>query len=212
MQKIGASTLSLLHDKKARSKAFLTGADHRVCSRFRSCLWPSVLLLAVLSGCTVLATRPVQLMSDTAAAIRAAREVQADTLAPEPYRQATEWFFKASQEYKLKNFKLAIDYASRARTFAEQAEFQAISNGAKTNEAPPPPPEPTPAKVSDPNEYATPTPTPADVYEERKAAEETKKQGTRSPGPGQQAPQGQATPPADLGPLPVPNGGVEGLQ
>jgi len=43
------------------------------------------------------------------------------------------------------------------------------------------------------------------------AAEEARKQA-RSPGPGQQAPQGQATPPADLGPLPVPNGGFEGTE
>lgn len=73
--------------------------------------------------------RPVQDMSDTAAAIRAAREVQADTLAPELYRQANEWFFRAKHEYKFKNFDLARSYSDKARVFAEDAEFEAIRNG-----------------------------------------------------------------------------------
>src|SRR4051812_24234163 len=57
-------------------------------------------------GCSLLATRPLQEMSDTSAAIRAAKEVQADTLSPEFYRQSNEWFFKAKHEYKFKNFLL----------------------------------------------------------------------------------------------------------
>lgn len=81
------------------------------------------------SGCSLLATRPVQEMSDTGVAIRAAKEVQADTLAAELYRSSTEWFFKAKNEYKYKNFKLARDYANRARRYAELAEFEAIRNG-----------------------------------------------------------------------------------
>ena len=68
-------------------------------------------------------------MSDTAAAIRAAREVQADTLAPELFRQANEWFFKAKNEYKFKNFEMADDYAQKARRYAEQAEFTSIQSG-----------------------------------------------------------------------------------
>src|SRR4051812_29603106 len=82
-----------------------------------------------LSGCSILATRPVQEMSDTSAALRAAKEVQADTLAPDLYRQSNEWFFRAKQEYKFKNFDLARKYAKRARYYAENAEFQAIRGG-----------------------------------------------------------------------------------
>ncbi len=88
-----------------------------------------VLSLVVLSGCSLTATRPMQEMSYTSAAIRAAKEVQADNLAPETYRQANEWFRKARKEYRLKNFKQAKDYADKARSLAEQAEFDSIVNG-----------------------------------------------------------------------------------
>jgi hypothetical protein len=94
----------------------------------------------ILSGCALTVTRPVQDMSNTAAAIKAAREVQADTRAPELYRQANEWFFKARQEYKLKNFKEAKAYASKARHFAEEAEFEALDSGANRVSAAPPDP------------------------------------------------------------------------
>ena len=54
-------------------------------------------------------------MSDTAIALRAAREVNAESLAPEVYRQATEWFFRARTEYKFKNYQEAADYSEKAR-------------------------------------------------------------------------------------------------
>lgn len=118
--------------------------------------------------------RPVQEMSDTAAAIRAAREVQADTLAPELYRQANEWFFKAKHEYKFKNFDLAETYSSKARVFAEDAEFEAIRNGGnRTGDVATSDPlsagltgpaeKAAPAPVSTPYAYPTPTGTPAET-------------------------------------------------
>jgi len=88
-----------------------------------------MLFLIGLDGCTLFATRPIQEMSFTAAAIRAAKEVSADTLAPELFRQSGEWFFKAKHEYKFKNFHLAKEYAKKARYFAEQAEFESLRNG-----------------------------------------------------------------------------------
>lgn len=89
-----------------------------------------VLFFAV-SGCSLFATRPVQEMSDTSAAIKAAREVQADVLAPELYRQANEWYLKAKNEYRLKNFREARGYANKSRAFAEEAEFLALRGGAQ---------------------------------------------------------------------------------
>jgi hypothetical protein len=68
-------------------------------------------------------------MSDTVAAIHAAEEVQADTLCVDFYRQAKEWFTRAKQEYKLKNFDLAIRYAQRAKRYAEHAEYESIRAG-----------------------------------------------------------------------------------
>jgi len=70
-------------------------------------------------------------MANTAAALRAAREVNASTAAPEFYREAEEWYFKAKQEYRLKNFQRAKEAADRARTAAEKAEFQALLGGSK---------------------------------------------------------------------------------
>lgn len=128
----------------------------------------------IWSGCSILYTRPAQTMSDTAAAIRAAREVQADTLAPELFRQANEWFFRAKNEYRLKNFKHAKEFADQARHYAEKAELQAIrSGGARTElllsdplanlplgSESQPTPTPTPTETS-PYPYPTPTGTPA---------------------------------------------------
>ena len=92
-------------------------------------------------------------MANTAATIRAAREVKADTAAPEFYREAQEWFFKANQEYRLKNFKRAREAADRARIAAEKAEFQAILGGAKRGSLQPEPVapvEPSPAPEATP--------------------------------------------------------------
>jgi hypothetical protein len=114
----------------------------------------------LLSNCSVFATRPTQEMSDNAAALRAAREVQADTLAPELYRQATEWWLKAKREYKFKNFLEARQYSEKSRRLAEQAEFEAIrSGGNRTSDAIPDQKEvqapPAPEPPSEPNPYPT---------------------------------------------------------
>lgn len=114
------------------------------------------------SSCAITEGRPVQELSNTAAAIRAAREVQADSKAPELYRQANEWFFKARQEYKLKNFKEARQYAEKARKFAEDAEFDSLNAGAHRVAAPP---DPMSDPISEPTEKKSvekPKPTPED--------------------------------------------------
>jgi hypothetical protein len=161
-----------------------TGIDGNFNSRFL--LRAAVLALVLTSGsCSVFATRPVQDMSDTEAALRAAKEVQADTLAPELYRQANEWFFKARKEYRFKNFALAQEEAVKARRFAEQAEFEALRNGGNRTDVAPvdqaiqPPSQPastvTPDATSTPYAYPSPEGIPADVYEQRKAEEEARK-------------------------------------
>ncbi len=143
-----------------------------------------LLIVAILmnSGCSIMATRPIQLMSDTSAAIKAAKEVQADVLAPELYRQSNEWFFKAKHEYKFKNFHLAKEYAQKARIFAEQAEFESVRNGGNRVEAggvdplSNSPEAATPSTSSDGPSVSEPIPrpqgTPAEEYDQRKAAED----------------------------------------
>jgi hypothetical protein len=77
-------------------------------------------------------------------------------LAPELYRQATEWFYKAKAEYRFKDFYKAKQFADKARVLAEQAELLAIRNGGirggdegeapelKAESMPPPPPADAP--------------------------------------------------------------------
>jgi hypothetical protein len=99
----------------------------------------SILVSSVtLSGCSLFHDRPIQLMSDTTAALKAAREVNADSLAPEKFRLANEAFFRAQNEYRLKNFAIAEKYAKRARRLAEESEFDALRQGsARTSLLPP---------------------------------------------------------------------------
>jgi hypothetical protein len=127
--------------------------------------------------------RPTQDMSNTQAAMRAAKEVQADTLAPELYRQANDWWGKAKREYKLKNFALAHDYANQARALAEQAEFESIRAGGVREEPPDPLAQPQKTKYP-PYQYPTPVGTPAEVYEQRRQAEQRTQQAiTPAPAP-----------------------------
>lgn len=89
----------------------------------------AVAVVMTLSGCAITATRPVQEMANSAAAIKAAKEVQADVLAPEIFRQSTELFFKAKRAYKFKEYKDAKELAFRARVTAEEAELESVLNG-----------------------------------------------------------------------------------
>ncbi|MGK5082952.1 DUF4398 domain-containing protein [Bdellovibrionota bacterium FG-1] len=154
------------------SSAQVEGAGRKFCSFFFLVSLLTLSFTVSLGGCAILGTRPVQEMSNTAASIRAAREVQADTLAPELFRQANEWFFKAKREYKFKNFDLAQSYAKKARLFAEEAEFEAIRNGGNRSDTAiadpmasgltsPSPPQTTPSR--EPYPYPTPCGTPADA-------------------------------------------------
>jgi hypothetical protein len=89
----------------------------------------SFLFLAALSACAITAVRPAQEMSNMEVAIHAAKEVNADVLAPELFRMAQESGLKARRDYRLKNFKEAKQLADQARVFAERAEFESIRNG-----------------------------------------------------------------------------------
>lgn len=123
------------------------------------------LTFGLLSACSLTVTRPVQEMADTSAALKAAKEVGADTTTPELFRRANEAYFRARNEYRMKNFKLAKEYALRAKKLAEEAEFESLRLGATRNSmtpsedlsAPPPPAY----------DYPTPTGTPAFILEEK---------------------------------------------
>jgi hypothetical protein len=107
-----------------------------------------------LVSCSVTAFRPAQEMSNMEVSIRAAKEVNADTLAPELYRMSNEVGLQARQAYRLKNFKAAKKLADEARNYAERAEFEAIRNGAKRDLVPNDP-------LADPTYAPVPISTPA---------------------------------------------------
>ncbi len=136
------------------------------------------------TGCAVFRTRPTQEMSDTQAAMRAAKDVQADTLAPEIYREAADWWQRAKREYKLKNFALASEFAEKARVLAEQSEFEAVRGGGVREEPPDPLADRPPSRYQ-PYPYPTPTGTPAEVYEQRRQDESRGSGGGITPAPAQ---------------------------
>jgi len=147
----------------------------------RAACTAAALLFFCTAACSIFASRPVQEMSDTGAAIKAAKEVQADTLAPEHYRLANEYWFKAKNEYRFKNFKEARDYAQKARKAAEQAEFDAIRAGANRSDIsetpPPPPPQPTPY------DYPAPTGTPFEAAEKKNSPPPPAQEPAPAPAP-----------------------------
>ncbi len=140
----------------------------------RLLLWIPIL---GLSACTSLTTtRPVQEMSDTAAALRAAREVQADSLAPELFRQARELYFRARREYKFKNFKEAQTLSRKARIFAERSEFEAVLNGGNRVSAAPDP-------LAEPAIKSAPPPAPIDAGYEKPRGKYAEELDTKAPPP-----------------------------
>lgn len=158
---------------KRIKKTLKGGGRKKISSLF---LFVSCLLEFGSVSCSLTATRPTQEMSNTNAAIRAAKEVQADTLAPELYRQSTEWYLRAKHEYKFKNFQLAKEYADKARRLAEQAEFDSLRNGGNRGEVGASDPlANAPAPESTPYDYPTPTGTPAEEYDKRKAQEDAER-------------------------------------
>jgi hypothetical protein len=108
-----------------------------------------------LISCSITAVRPAQEMSNLEVSLRAAKEINADILAPELYRMANEVSVQAHREYRFKNFEKAKKLADQARVYAERAEFEAIKNGAKREAVPADPlsePSYAPEPIGNPSE------------------------------------------------------------
>lgn len=153
---------------------------------YLSRLWILSVLVACGVSCALVATRPVQEMSDAVAAIRAAREVQADVLSPDNFRQAMDLFEQAKREYRFKDFAMAKEHADDSRVLAEKAEVDALLNGgarASSDDNIPDPlsggfqsvksPSSSSSKPSaEPYIYPTPTPVPAEEMVQRQLQEQ----------------------------------------
>jgi hypothetical protein len=113
-------------------------------------------LSVFFTACSITAVRPSQEMSNMEVAIRAAKEVGADNLAPELYRNAIEQGLMARKEYRFKNFMNAKALAEKARILAEKAEFESLRNGGKREALPVDP-------LSEPSYAPEPISTPAPI-------------------------------------------------
>lgn len=91
---------------------------------------------SLISGCSVLSVKPSPDIANMEVAIRAAKEVSADVLAPELYRMALENGVRARREFRLKNFSVAREVADKARLYAEKAEYESIKNGGQREAIP----------------------------------------------------------------------------
>lgn len=87
-------------------------------------------------GCSVFITKPTQELANMDVAIRAARDVHAEELAPENYQNAVEYGNQARREFRLKNYQKAKKLSELSREFAEKAEFQSVKSGGKREELP----------------------------------------------------------------------------
>ncbi len=74
-------------------------------------------------------------MSNADTALKAARDLNADSLVPEIFRAANEAFYKAKRDFRLKDFDNSRKHALQATRLAEQAEFEAYRLGGATPEA-----------------------------------------------------------------------------
>lgn len=121
--------------------------------------------MLVVAGCTLLTPRPIQDLADAKAALKAAKEVGADSAVPAIFLEASEAYFKAERNYQLKNFAIAKDYAIRCRVLAEEAEFEALKLGKNrsslnVDELPPQTSPPESYEVDKPMPSTSPSTTP----------------------------------------------------
>jgi stalled ribosome alternative rescue factor ArfA len=90
-------------------------------------------LLLLIGACGLTTTRPKLEMSLAASAYVAARDAKADTLAPNIFRKAEEYYLKAKSSYRRKYFNKAKQYAVLSKKFSEQAEYEAVRRAALEN-------------------------------------------------------------------------------
>ena len=70
--------------------------------------------------------RPIHDLSLANLALKAAQKAKADSLAPDSYRKAENYYLRSRKDYAEGYFDSAKKYANEARLAAEQAEYQAL--------------------------------------------------------------------------------------
>jgi hypothetical protein len=90
------------------------------------------LILTTLTACSLATTRPKMEMSMAQTAFIAARNANAQTLAPGLYRKAEFYYLRAKSSYRRKYFNKAKQYAILSKEYSEKAEFVAVQKAPET--------------------------------------------------------------------------------
>lgn len=90
-------------------------------------------ILFSLTACGLTTTRPKLEMRMAQSAFMAAKEANAQTMAPGLYRKAEYYYLKAKSSYKRKYFNKAKQYAILSKKYAEKAEYISIRKKALEN-------------------------------------------------------------------------------
>lgn len=70
--------------------------------------------------------RPIEELALADLAVKAAQKVKADSLAPDQFRKAENFYLRAKKDYAEGYFESSKKFAEQARVMAEQAEYQAL--------------------------------------------------------------------------------------
>lgn len=82
-----------------------------------------LIFLINLGACT---QRPVVDLTLADVALKAAQKVRADSLAPDQYRQAENFYLRAKKDFAEGYYDSCKKFANEARLLAEQAEYRAL--------------------------------------------------------------------------------------
>lgn len=86
-------------------------------------LVPGILIVLGLAACH---PRPVEDLAIADVALKAAQKVKADSLAPDFYRKAENFYLRAKKDFAEGYFDSCKKFANQARLMAEKAEYRAL--------------------------------------------------------------------------------------
>jgi hypothetical protein len=103
--------------------------------RFMTRLLPILLLLGAGAACGPI--RSTAFLLDAEVALQAARTAGAETSAPYEYTSAQLYFFKAREEVGYSDYQVAVEFATKASKFANEARDKALAASQSDTPSPP---------------------------------------------------------------------------
>jgi len=86
-------------------------------------LVPGIMIILGLASCH---PRPVEDLAIADVALKAAQKVKADSLAPDFYRKAENFYLRAKKDFTEGYYDSCKKFANQARLMAEKAEYRAL--------------------------------------------------------------------------------------